>query len=357
MSRHADQSRRFLAVRSWVGSERVTKRQVNGVTVHDVGSAWAELETSRFAPRKWLDALVQGADLIMVISGSPAVCNAVRRAKAPIVLHVATLVKLERHMQNSRLKGVIGLYRRVTTAATSRLDDLGLRVPARVLVMNSLMLQESRSRGIARVEICPPGVDSERFAPGIQLAAQPYILMVARLSDPRKNLSGLICAYAMAREKHGITHHLVLAGLSGPTDSDLRLINELNIESSVHIHSPVSETELVRLYQEADLFASASFEEGYGLTFLEAMSCAVAVITTITAGSSFILGDSSAGALLPQGQDLTDRFAAELGRWCNDADLRRRGGEAARARVLSNFSDSVTARRIVEVIDEARRNP
>jgi glycosyltransferase involved in cell wall biosynthesis len=356
MSRRAYESRRVFAPKSWWGAQRVTTRQVDGIDIHQVGSAFAELELSRFLPRKWMDSLVARADVVVVIAGTPAACNAVRGSRVPVVLQVATLVKFERAEKNAQLRGPLALYRRITTWLTSKLDDSGLRIPDVVLVENTLMLEECAGQAAGDVVLCPPGVDTDLYRPDRESAeSQPYILMVARLDDARKNVAGLIRAYARARDVHGVTHDLVLAGKSSPCESDLRLIGDLQLAASVRIHSPVSPTDLVKLYQGADLFASASFEEGLGLTFLEAMSCAIPVVTTDTAGATYILSGSLAGAIVPLGQELTERFASEIARWCGDERLRSAGGVAARERVMTTFAEKITAQRFISAIGQVSK--
>lgn len=303
MSRRAEQSRRFLSLRSWFSRQRVTTRTFRDVTVHDIGSSIAEFEPARFWPRRWLDQLADGADAVLVVCGTPAVCNALSRTKTPVVLQVATLVTLERRDTNGRLRGATALYRKLMTRLTARIDERGLRVPRMVLVENLLMLDECRRRGLRRVELSPPGVDTDVFRPGRRDdQRRPYILLVARLGDARKNVAGLLRAYSQARAAAGVMHELVMAGLSAPAEDDLRLIDELGLGTVVDVRSPVSRTELVSLYQGADLFASASFEEGLGLTYLEAMSCGLPVVTTENAGAAFILAGSRAGTAIPFGR-------------------------------------------------------
>lgn len=350
MSRRAEESWRLVNPSSWLNRPRAATRTVDGVVVHDIGSAFAEVEACRFLPRKCLDPLLDRADVVVVVSGTPAPANAVRRVGPRTVLQVATLVKLERERKNAQLKGAARLFRNITTALTSRLDEAGLKAPAVVLVENDLMLRECEQRGINGVQLCPPGVDTDLYSPAETVVLRPYVLMVARLGDARKNVSGLIRAYARARTMHGVKQDLVLAGLSAPSNDDLRLIQELELQSSVVVRSPVSQAELVDLYQGADLFASASFEEGLGLTFIEAMACGIPVVTTDTAGGVFVLADSGAGAVVPHGDGLMERLAVEIARWCHDEELRRSAGYVARLRALEVFSEAVTSQKFVDAI-------
>lgn len=357
MSRRAGESLRLLNASSWFTSARTSIRHINGLVVHDIGSACAEVEYFRFLPRRWLDSILSKADVVLVVSGTPAVCNVTRRVSPPTVLQVATMVKYERASKNAALKGVVRLSRQLTTWITSRLDESGLRAADSVLVENEQMLQICESRKIKHFELCPPGVDVHRFRPisSRPKPERPYILLIARLGDSRKNVADLLRAFARARAFGGISQDLLLAGLSRPDAEVIRLIDELGLGSVVHIHSPLSEHKLVELYQHADFFASTSFEEGLGLAFLEAMACGLPVVTTDTAGARYVLGDSGAGTIVSHGPGLVDRFASELRRWGNDENLRLQAGSEARERVMAMFSSEKSAERFVAALKAAVR--
>ena len=111
----------------------------------------------------------------------------------------------------------------------------------------------------------------------------------------------------------------------------MQQITDSNLEYHVQNQSPVSQAELISSYQGADLFASTSFEEGLGLTYLEAM----------------------AGEIVALGEQMTERFAYALSRRCLETDLRRAAGSAARECFLAAFSEQVTTRRLIDSIAEA----
>jgi glycosyltransferase involved in cell wall biosynthesis len=353
MSRHAPESQRMFDARSWTNRNRVTSQSLDGVVVHNIGCAWSEIEWNRFQPRRWLDALLRDVDIVVVIAGTPAVCNAVTRAKVPIVLQVATLVKLERKVANSRLRGPMRYFRSVTTWATSRLDERGLARADRVLVENRRMFDECTRRNVHDTILCAPGVDTDYFHPATHPPGRPYLLMTGRLGDARKNVSGLLHAYATARENYGLTHDLILAGLSAPSSEDMALIRSLNLDGFIRVQSPVSKEQLLRLYQGADLFVSTSFEEGLGLTYIEAMACGVPIVVTNTDGADFVLGHSTAGAAVVLGDRFTDRYARELARWCSDSKLRLDAKQEARQRAVQYFSASSAAEKFVTAIEKA----
>ena len=75
-----------------------------------------------------------------------------------------------------------------------------------------------------------------------------------------------------------------------------------------YVASP-SRQELIGLYQAASVFALPSDEEGLGMVILEAMACAVPVVSTRSGGPDGIITDGEDGFLVP-----LDDAAAMAGR-------------------------------------------
>jgi glycosyltransferase involved in cell wall biosynthesis len=119
-----------------------------------------------------------------------------------------------------------------------------------------------------------------RGTPGGAIAAlpSPYILNVGTL-EPRKNLEGLLRAFAAAKRR-GLPHTLVVAGAHGWGESRLAALpGELGISASVVFTGFVPDEDLPHLYANADFFVYPSLYEGFGLPVLEAMASGTAVIT------------------------------------------------------------------------------
>jgi len=109
---------------------------------------------------------------------------------------------------------------------------------------------------------------------------RPY-LFYAGSGEPRKNLTGLVRAYAAL--PHGLreTHDLAIAGLL--TKEEVagigRLAGELALDPSrIRLLGHVSEADLPGLYGLAALFVMPSFREGFGLPALEAIRCGTLVL-------------------------------------------------------------------------------
>ncbi|MDX1611908.1 MAG: glycosyltransferase family 4 protein, partial [Candidatus Thermoplasmatota archaeon] len=91
---------------------------------------------------------------------------------------------------------------------------------------------------------------------------------------PHKEVDTLIEATALTQEIH-----LVLAGPDRGRAEEIRaLARSLGVEARVHMVGAVDRDELRALYHACDVHASASNNEGFGLTFLEAMACGKPVV-------------------------------------------------------------------------------
>ncbi|MEW6682920.1 MAG: glycosyltransferase family 1 protein [Nitrospirota bacterium] len=106
-----------------------------------------------------------------------------------------------------------------------------------------------------------------------------FLLFLGTL-EPRKNLVGLLKAFARARER-GLDAPLVLAGDPGWMYRDVfRTIRSEGLEKAVITTGYVRDEDRPALYSMAEVFVYPSFYEGFGLPVLEAMACGTPVITS-----------------------------------------------------------------------------
>ena len=198
-------SLRLIAPRSWLNCPAVSVNEWEGFPFVHVGAMAGEFEFQRYQPRRALTQALIDCDLIQVVCGSPAWANAVLGLGKPVSLHVATRVRVERRQRDANARSPSGLWRKTMTVITDCLDDRALRRVDAIQVMNPWMFEYARTLNAKRVvdvRYAPPGVDGELFRPlGYRKPTQnPYILCVARFSDPRKNVGLLLEAYAQLPE-------------------------------------------------------------------------------------------------------------------------------------------------------------
>ena len=194
-----------------------------------------------------------------------------------------------------------------------------------------------------RVTVIPEAVDTS-FAPpprGTALAqvgarfgiGAPYVLYVGQF-DPRKNMDGLVSAFARAADRHRDLR-LVIAGDLGKLAAFLHQALERGRapRDRVVLAGHVTESELAALYAGAECLLHAALLEGFGLTPLESLAAGTPVVGYRAGAVEEVVGD--AGVLVES--DRPEALGEALIGYLDDAALqqRLRAGAKARAAVFS----------------------
>ena len=170
----------------------------------------------------------------------------------------------------------------ITISECSKRDIMGIyRIPAEKITVTLLA-----------ADPCYRPAPSGQPGPAVADLPRPYILNVGTL-EPRKNLEGLLRAFAMAKQR-GLPHTLVVAGARGWGESRLAsLPEELGIAGSVRFTGFVEDGDLPHLYAGADFFVYPALYEGFGLPVLEAMAAGTPVITSNCSSLPEVAGDAA----------------------------------------------------------------
>ena len=139
-------------------------------------------------------------------------------------------------------------------------------------------------------------------------------------ADPRKNIDGLIRAYARLGDDLKGRYELVVAWCHDYLEDGLRrLIRELGLGERVRFIDDVPDPELTALYNAASLFVFPSRYEGFGFPPLEAMACGTPVVAGDNSSFPEVLGD--AALLVNVGGDAAP-LAGAMARVLSDEGLR-----------------------------------
>lgn len=147
----------------------------------------------------------------------------------------------------------------------------------------------------AKIHVVYHGYDRDMFKPNPDIKKKPYILFIGRIEE-KKNIKGMIEAYALLRREQRITHQLVLAGSPGFGYEQIKAeIDKLpeNIKKDVLELGYIDQQEYVRRLQEADIFLFTSFFEGFGMPIIEAFACETPVITSNVTSMPEIAGNAA----------------------------------------------------------------
>jgi glycosyltransferase involved in cell wall biosynthesis len=264
-----------------------------------------------------------------------------RALKKPIVMKVAG-------------SGVISVLR------SSRIGRVELgwlrRWAARLLILNEGMMQEAMEYGFPRDQMLwmPNPVDTEQFRPGqpdeiadlragFRIPPEALVAVyVGRLSD-EKGLPSMLSGFALAAREEPRAM-LVLVG-DGAMRSELEaMAAKLGLGSSQVLFSGRVDVSEVPLWlQASDVFTLMSPSEGFSCALAEAMSAGLASVVSRIPANVQLIEDGVHGLLAPVGDD--SAMAGALIRLFRDPALRGRLGQAARQRIIDNYSTGQVAER------------
>jgi len=355
-SAHDPCSLLILDGRTWRRGVATRTGRARGRDYVHVGARFGELEFQRLARRPELSALLRPCDLIQVVAGVPAWATPVLGLDRRVVLQVATLAAVERRARASVERGPKAWWRAAMTQVVARLDRRALQAVDVVMVENPWMLAHARAgTGGTSVRILhgPPGVDTTVFrplAPADERSGSPYILAVGRFSDPRKNPTMLLEAYARVAAAAQPCPALVLAGADPPGAAFWARADALGLRRRVaFIHDPPAD-ELAKLYRQALCLAFTSDEEGFGVVIIEAMASGIPVVATRCGGPDGIITDGVDGYLV----DLADAaaMADRLLRFVTNPQAAKAMGLSGLATVEARFSDGAAGAAFLDLYDE-----
>jgi glycosyltransferase involved in cell wall biosynthesis len=197
-----------------------------------------------------------------------------------------------------------------------RVPSLARRVLRRarlVIAPSTALAEEARLLGAGEVRVIPSGVDLPA-AVGEE-ADPPEVLYAGRLSAEKGVRELVAAAVGLA---------LVVAG-DGPLRGE--------VPGALGF---VPHDELERLYARAAVVACPSRREGFGVVCAEAMAYGRPVVAGDVGGLRDLVRNEETGLLVPPGD--VGALRAALQRLLADPDLRRRFGEAGRARIAEHFT-------------------
>lgn len=125
---------------------------------------------------------------------------------------------------------------------------------------------------------------------------KPFVMYTGGI-DHRKNLEGLIKAFALLSGALRLHHQLAIVCSAREEDRDrlLQLAQNLGLaDDDVMVTGFVPEPDLVDLYNLCKLFVFPSWHEGFGLPALEAMQCGAVVIGANTSSLPEVIGRGDA---------------------------------------------------------------
>jgi glycosyltransferase involved in cell wall biosynthesis len=157
------------------------------------------------------------------------------------------------------------------------------------------------------------------------LAGRPFVLASCS-TEPRKNLRGVLAAYARVRARLGADSPLlVLAGVGRGRRAEIQALVDTHGPANVLIAGRVTPDELAWLYRHAQCFVFPSLYEGFGLPVIEAMRMGTPVVCSDRTSLPEVGGDAVSYADPESPEDLSDKLLRLLADPALRSELVRRG--------------------------------
>jgi phosphatidylinositol alpha-1,6-mannosyltransferase len=230
---------------------------------------------------------------------------------------------------------------------------------ADLIIANSEFTREELLRlGVPteKIALIYPGVDLERFRPGLPCAdlraqigvkaGQKVIVSVGRLTR-RKGFDQVIrCLSALLQR--GIDAHYVIIGIGEDQDYLATLAREMMVAERVHLLGHVLPEDLPRWYNAADVVTMPNREisgdtEGFGMVFIEAAACAKPTVAGTAGGTGAAVIDGVTGLRIDGAS--VEAVAQALERVLQNDAIARVLGESGYKRASANFSWQAVAER------------
>ena len=211
-----------------------------------------------------------------------------------------------------------------------------------------------------RWDVIPNGFDPETFKPEegararlrYELGLPERTLLIGLIArfDPMKDHRNYILAarHLLSTEEGKADIHFVLAGLGVDAGNVTMkgVISECGLNGRFHLLG--ERTDVPFITSALDIASSSSLGEGFPNVVGEAMACGVPCAVTDVGDSAWLVGDT--GRIVPPGDPI-----ALAGAWRDlirmGEDRRRSIGEAARRRIVEDFSIDEMVRRYETVYE------
>jgi asparagine synthase (glutamine-hydrolysing) len=314
----------------------------HGNEMHAIGAWLPELEFTHYLPTRPWRKLMESCEGHMAVSGNALAATPFALAGKPFLGWIATDWDGDRRDRVRAFPWPRRLLDACVNGPVIRVLERRLLRAGRIVSLSAYTARVLQQRAHAALPamVVPVPVDTELFSPQPQSRIAGRLGFAGRFNDPRKNIHLLLQAAAQLRQQ-GNDVHVVLLG-DAPNESLRAYVKQIGMEPHVAFLGNLGQQQMRDIVRTLDVFVLASHQEGLCISALEALSCAVPVVSTrcggpeefVLPGISGELVDAEPAALAAAVKRLIDDPVRRVSLGQSARKLVEDGYSIARARVL-----------------------
>ncbi|MGB9621714.1 MAG: glycosyltransferase family 4 protein [Brevinematia bacterium] len=197
-----------------------------------------------------------------------------------------------------------------------------------------------------KINVIYNGIDHSKFR-YLNLPRKKQILFIGAIAK-HKNIGNAIKAFSKIYKE--IQHKLIIVGSRDkglPYDEEINEILKKIPEDRIEFTGKISDEEIVKLYNESELFIFPSLHEGFGLPPLEAMACGCPVLASNSSSIPEICIDAAMYFNPLDIEDIANKLIKATSNTSLLEELRQKGIERAK-----KFNWETTAKETIKVIKQ-----
>ncbi len=262
------------------------------------------------------------------------------------ILHYLLEYLLDKKNQKKYAQAIYNNFEKiifVSQVATSEGLELGLD-PQKIVVQPVTI----------ETELFYPLADKEKLRQELGIKKNKILLFVGRLNFAEKGLGYLLEAVKIAKEKISDLN-LVIIGGGGEEQRLFQTINQLHLENNTQCLGKKPFTDLVKYFNASDVFMMSSiWMETFGQVTIEAMACGIPVIGFKAGATPEINLDNLTGYNVESKN--SELMAEAIIKIFADDQKRKLMGQAARQRVLENYTFAVLIKQFIDLSNQVKNN-
>jgi len=222
---------------------------------------------------------------------------------APLLCRVPTVVTLHDVIfMEYNLSKYRSLYHKTANLYRKLIVPYAIKKAKKIITVSSTevsSISKHFPETIDKLEVIPNAIAAHFYA-SPELNESPDFILPKRYiffhgnGDPKKNLDGVLIAFASIVEEGKADFQLLLSELDDKNlNKTLQRLNLKHIRSYVIAAGYIPNKKLSKVYNKALIFLYPGIRESFGLPIIEAMACGVPVITSNRSALPETAGDAA----------------------------------------------------------------